>query len=80
MDIIRRDYPDLPQPGGAFHHLVRRGNLLFIAGSTASGIPAETGDKPASSRPQCGHSGLRAIAKRHESAKFNTAKFNTNGG
>jgi enamine deaminase RidA (YjgF/YER057c/UK114 family) len=44
MDIIRRDYPDLPQPGGAFHHSVRWGNLIFLAGSTARGTPAETGD------------------------------------
>ena len=42
--VTRRDYPDLPQPGGAFHHSVRWGNLLFIAGSTARGTPAETGD------------------------------------
>ena len=44
MDIIRRDYPDLPQPAGAFHHSVRWGNMLFIAGSTARGTPAEKGD------------------------------------
>ena len=44
MDIIRRDYPDLPQPAGAFHHSVRWGNLIFLAGSTARGTPAETGD------------------------------------
>ncbi len=44
MDIIRRDYPDMPQPAGAFHHSVRWGNMLFIAGSTARGTPAETGD------------------------------------
>ena len=44
MDIIRRDYPDLPQPTGAFHHSVRWGNMLFIAGSTARGTPAEKGD------------------------------------
>ena len=44
MDIIRRDYPDLPQPGGAFHHSTRWGNLLFLAGSTARGTPAETSD------------------------------------
>ena len=44
MEIIRQDYPDLPQPTGAFHHSVRWGNLLFIAGSTARGTPAETGD------------------------------------
>ena len=44
MDIIRRDYPDLPPPAGAFHHSVRWGNLLFIAGSTARGTAAEQGD------------------------------------
>ena len=44
MDIERRDYPGLPQPAGAFHHSTRWGNLLFIAGSTARGTPAETGD------------------------------------
>ncbi len=44
MEIIRRDYPEFPQPAGAFHHSVRWGNLLFIAGSTARGTPAETGD------------------------------------
>ena len=44
MEIIRRDYDEQPQPGGAFHHSVRWGNLLFIAGSTARGTPAEKGD------------------------------------
>ncbi|PKB73592.1 MAG: hypothetical protein BZY75_01115 [SAR202 cluster bacterium Io17-Chloro-G7] len=44
MEIVRRDYPSLPQPAGAFHHSTRWGNLLFIAGSTARGTPAETGD------------------------------------
>ena len=44
MDIIRRDYPDMPQPAGAFHHSVRFGNMLFIAGSTARDTPAEKGD------------------------------------
>ena len=44
MDIERKDYPGLPQPSGAFHHSVRVGNLLFIAGSTARGTSAETGD------------------------------------
>ena len=44
MEIERKDYPGLPQPAGAFHHSVRWGNLLFIAGSTARGTPAETGD------------------------------------
>ena len=44
MEIERKDYPGLPQPAGAFHHSVRWGNLLFIAGSTARGTPTETGD------------------------------------
>ena len=44
MEITRRDYSELPQPGGAFHHSVRWRNLLFIAGSTARGTPAEKGD------------------------------------
>jgi len=44
MDIERRDYPKYAAPAGAFHHSVRSGNLLFIAGSTARGTSAETGD------------------------------------
>ena len=44
MDVERRDYPKLSPPSGAFHHSVRSGNLLFIAGSTARGTAAETGD------------------------------------
>ncbi len=44
MDIERRDYPNYAAPTGAFHHSVRSGNMLFIAGSTARGTSAETGD------------------------------------
>ena len=44
MDVERKDYPKLSPPSGAFHHSVRNGNLLFIAGSTARGTAAETGD------------------------------------
>ena len=44
MDFERRNYPDLPQPSGAFHHSVRSCNMLFIAGSTAGGTSAATGD------------------------------------
>ncbi len=44
MDFERRNYTDLPQPSGAFHHSVRAGNMLFIAGSTAGGTSAATGD------------------------------------
>ena len=44
MDVERKDYPKLSPPSGAFHHSVRSGNLLFIAGSTARGTAAATGD------------------------------------
>ena len=44
MDFERRNYSELPQPSGAFHHSVRSGNMLFIAGSTAGGTAAATGD------------------------------------
>tara|TARA_B100000586_G_scaffold269986_1_gene250989 strand:- start:2582 stop:2962 length:381 start_codon:yes stop_codon:yes gene_type:complete len=44
MEFERKNYPDLPQPSGAFHHSVRSGNMLFIAGSTAGGTSAATGD------------------------------------
>ena len=30
MDFERRNYSELPQPSGAFHHSVRSGNMLFI--------------------------------------------------
>ncbi len=44
MDFERRNYPDMPQPSGASYHSVRSGNMLFIAGSTAGGTSAATGD------------------------------------
>tara|TARA_B100002003_G_C14128491_1_gene542770 strand:- start:351 stop:731 length:381 start_codon:yes stop_codon:yes gene_type:complete len=44
MEFERKNYPDLPQPSGAFHHSVRSGNMLFIAGSTAGGTSAATSD------------------------------------
>jgi len=34
-DVTRKNHPDLPVPGGTFHHSVRVGNLLFISGFTA---------------------------------------------
>ena len=43
-EIERRDYSELPAPGGAFHHSVRWGNMLFLCGNTARGTPAENGD------------------------------------
>jgi len=44
MEFERRNYAALPQPSGAFHHSVRSGNTLYIAGSTAGGTSAATGD------------------------------------
>ena len=44
MDFERKNYPELPPAAGAFHHSVRSGNMLFIAGSTAGGTSAATGD------------------------------------
>jgi len=35
MEFERRNYPELPQPSGAFHHSVRSGNTLYIAGRRA---------------------------------------------
>ena len=43
MDITRRDYPDIGQPGGPFCHAVRAGNFLFISGATAGGTEAANG-------------------------------------
>ena len=40
MEFERRNYAELPQPSGAFHHSVRSGNTLYIAGSTAGGTSA----------------------------------------
>jgi len=44
MEFERRNYAALPQPSGAFHHSVRSGTTLYIAGSTAGGTSAATGD------------------------------------
>jgi 2-iminobutanoate/2-iminopropanoate deaminase len=43
MDITRRDYPEIGQPGGPFCHAVRAGNWLFISGATAGGTDAANG-------------------------------------
>jgi 2-iminobutanoate/2-iminopropanoate deaminase len=43
MEITRRNYPDLGQPGGPFCHAVRAGNFLFISGATAGGTDAAHG-------------------------------------
>jgi 2-iminobutanoate/2-iminopropanoate deaminase len=43
MDIARRTYPEIGQPGGPFCHAVRAGNMLFISGATAGGTDAANG-------------------------------------
>jgi reactive intermediate/imine deaminase len=43
MDITRRNFPELGEPGGPFCHAVRAGNLLYISGATAGGSEAANG-------------------------------------
>jgi 2-iminobutanoate/2-iminopropanoate deaminase len=43
MDLTRRNYPAIGQPGGPFCHAVRAGNWLFISGATAGGTDAAHG-------------------------------------
>jgi 2-iminobutanoate/2-iminopropanoate deaminase len=43
MDITRRNFPEIGQPGGPFCHAVRAGDLLFISGATAGGTEAANG-------------------------------------
>ena len=47
MDIVRRNYPDVPVTGSPHYHSVRAGNLLFLAGATAKMTEAEYGDMAA---------------------------------
>jgi 2-iminobutanoate/2-iminopropanoate deaminase len=43
MDITRRNFPEIGQPGGPFCHSVRAGNMLYISGATAGGTEAAHG-------------------------------------
>ena len=43
MDIIRKNYPELPAPLGPHHQSVRAGNMLFLAGVDARNTDAEHG-------------------------------------
>ena len=43
MDITRRNFPEIGQPGGPFCHAVRAGNMLYISGATAGGSDAAQG-------------------------------------
>ena len=44
MEIVRKNYPELPPTGAPHFQSVRAGNLLFLAGATARGTEAEFGD------------------------------------
>ena len=44
MDIVRKNYPDLKAPSGAYCHSVRAGCFMYLSGFTAGGTPAENGD------------------------------------
>ncbi len=35
MDVVRKNYPELPSPGAPHFQSVRVGNLLFLSGATA---------------------------------------------
>ena len=44
MEIVRKNYPDIPLTGSPHYHSVRAGNTLFLAGATAKMTEAEFGD------------------------------------
>ena len=44
MEIVRRNYPDIPVTGSPHYHSVRAGNLLFLAVATAKMTEPEYGD------------------------------------
>lgn len=43
MDITRRVFPAIGEPGGPFCHAVRAGNMLYISGATAGGTDVVNG-------------------------------------
>ena len=47
MEVVRRNYPELPAPGAPHYQSVRVGNLLFLSGATARDTEAEHGDMAA---------------------------------
>jgi len=47
MDIVRKNYPELPAPGAPHFQSVRVGNMLFLSGATARNTEAEHGDMAA---------------------------------
>ena len=47
MDIVRKNYPELPAPGAPHFQSVRVGNMLYLSGATARNTEAEHGDMAA---------------------------------
>jgi len=47
MDVIRKNYAELPAPGAPHFQSVRVGNMLFLSGATARNTEAEYGDMAA---------------------------------
>jgi len=47
MDVIMKNYPELPAPGAPHFQSVRVGNMLFLSGATARDTEAEYGDMAA---------------------------------
>ncbi len=47
MDIVRRNYPDLPSQSAPHFQSVRAGDFLFLSGATARDTAAEYGDMAA---------------------------------
>ena len=47
MEVVRKNYPDLPHPRAPHYHAVRVGNLLFLSGATARDTEAAHGDMAA---------------------------------
>ena len=47
MDIVRKNYGDLPPTRAPHYQSVRVGNLLFLSGATAKDTEAEFGDMAA---------------------------------
>ena len=47
MDIVRKNYPELPAQSAPHYQSVRVGNMLFLSGATARDTEAEYGDMAA---------------------------------
>jgi len=47
MDIVRKNYPELPAQNAPHYHSVRVGNMLFLSGATARETDGEYGDMAA---------------------------------